>query len=202
MNNVNPVKISGDSDAKPKYLITHPETKAQFEFGEEELFLITLLDGKRTTSELLNTFNKKFTLSLNEDTFVKFLGQMETYGLFERLESEEDEEKPEAVEETMVAEPEEQKTKPGKEGVEEKPKGKSGQIVLFNPHKLFTFLNKMISPFRFLGWLLLPGIAMALFIMYTNYSQYIADLETLGMRVGVESFPVFRPQDDRAITLL
>lgn len=187
INNVNPVKISGDSGAKPRYLITHPETKAQFEFGEEELFLITLLDGKRTTSELLNTFNKKFSLSLNEDAFVKFLSQMETYGLFERLEPEEDREEPEAVEVPMAAEPADRKTKPEKEDVEEKAKGKSGRIVLFNPHKLFTFLNDMISPFRFLGWLLLPGIAIAFFIMFNNYSQYIADLETLDMRVGVES---------------
>ena len=73
-DNINPVKISTDLDKKPRFLITHPETKAQFEFGEEELFLISLLDGKRTTSELLKTFNEQFSLSLNEDTFLGFLG--------------------------------------------------------------------------------------------------------------------------------
>jgi multidrug resistance efflux pump len=181
-DNINPVKISGDSGSSGRYLLTHPDTNVQFELGEEELYLLNFLDGRRDTSELLAAFNEKFSLSLNEETFGKFLTQLESYGLFVAIEDDEQD-----IEDEPVAEKPSSSEEGETDDDQEKKSGKSGQIHLFDPYPLFNFIVKTIAPFRFLGWLLIPGTVVALFIMFNNYEAYLVDLETLDLRVGATS---------------
>lgn len=58
---------------------------------------------------------------------------------------------------------------------------------LFNPEKLLIFLEKALSPFAFLRWLLIPGMIIAIWICLHNQANLFFDIKVLYLRLGILS---------------
>ena len=64
-----------------RYCIKDPVSGKTFELGEEEHFLCTLIDGRRSLSEIRSRFESRFNLSLDMEQLKAFVRQLEREGL-------------------------------------------------------------------------------------------------------------------------
>lgn len=60
-------------------------------------------------------------------------------------------------------------------------------LYLFNPKWTFLQLEKLFSPFFFLGWLLIPGTPIAALILTHHYPQYLFEIQSYSARIGISS---------------
>ena len=75
-------KIDRQTSAK-RYFIQDPISQETFEFGEEEYFLCQLMDGVTSVPEILASFQERFNISLTEEDYQNFAGQIDSFGLLE-----------------------------------------------------------------------------------------------------------------------
>jgi len=70
-------------EGKTYYVIKDPLTNKFFRIKEPEYFITRNLDGKKSNQEIIEEFEKKFNVKLNQPTLEKFIQQLQKFGFLE-----------------------------------------------------------------------------------------------------------------------
>ncbi len=166
-----------------QYSIKDPISGEIFEFGEEEYFLCKALDGNSTIPEISATFQNCFGLSITEEELNQFSAQIEEFGLLESYNPQQPSSLPASPNDTqnslvhtLSANSREEHRELQAEPEGELLDNKTSKLVwsLSNPDSFFIFLIRILKPFKpllnILIVALIPGLLLALFIVFNNYS--------------------------------
>jgi multidrug resistance efflux pump len=63
------------------YLVSDPRNDEIYEFGEQEWFLLQLMDGKSGYEELIESLSRKYHTELSEEQLVSFISMVAEWGL-------------------------------------------------------------------------------------------------------------------------
>lgn len=155
-------KIDRQTSAK-RYFIQDPISQETFEFGEEEYFLCQLMDGVTSVPEILASFQERFNISLTEEDYQKFAGQIDSFGLLEPHQN-------------QLPSSQSEEGNGHKNSSPTKKKSKQHSLLFIwkhpNPDAVFTSLARWTHPchrwLRWSTWLLLPLLPIALLTFWNN----------------------------------
>ena len=175
------------------YLIQDSASGESFEFGKEEFFLCSSLDGKSSTEVIINNFQKQFGFSISSEDCEAFFQQITELGLVEFVIDEQRDssvvplenipdsltKKKIKVENQLESNLENKIDKPAFNQVTPKhqvlPKTSqenSKGLSLGNPEKLFQVLASLFQPwslfFKLSTWALIPLVVIASFTWMKN----------------------------------
>jgi multidrug resistance efflux pump len=171
--------------APRNYIVRAPNGEL-CQLGEEEHFLLTMLDGKRSFREIEQEFRARFAGNLSRQHFEGFIEELQSTGIIERIDPGRS-----SVELARDA------SAPLITVVEEAPPGEpvapdwTGDVVpadetvpLYHSGltlaPVFSLLARLGSPLRYFAWFLLPavpGIAVALYLREPQLSAALSGLD-------------------------
>jgi putative peptide zinc metalloprotease protein len=160
------------------YLVEDPATGENFSFGEEEHFLCQAMDGMSTSEEILARFSRRFGLEMTEERFRSFEEHLLAMGLAENVD-------PVSEPVAKIAEPPPSAVGPSADT--EKSKLVPGWKIC-NPARFFLAAYGLVRPFsglsRILVLALIPGVPMALYVIFRHDSDFRLDLRTTRELLG------------------
>lgn len=186
--------INKETQAK-QYSVKEPISGEIFEFGEEEYFLCKSLDGNSTIPQISAAFQNCFGLTITEEDLNHFSAQIAEFGLLETYHDQAPSSLPVSQDNTqnlLIT------TKSARTGEEDRElqaepetqlQEKKSNLVwsLSNPDSLFIFLVRISKHlklfFQVLTWLLIPGVVLALFILFSNQSELRTDRAVFGKSI-------------------
>jgi multidrug resistance efflux pump len=160
---IRPTHGSGGSTV---YVIQDPVSRQSFEFDEREYFLCRAFDGTTTLPEIATQFQKKFQLSVSENSLECFARELAGYGLFQ------EDEQTEAVEvgDKLVR---------NSEAEDSENSRFTYGVALWSassPERLLIAIGVMLRPFRFAVWLIVPLLVFALGILIQEGALFRQDI--------------------------
>lgn len=188
------IKKEQKSDSPDEYYLIQDSASGEtFEFGQEEFFLCSSLDGKSNTEVIINNFREQFGFSISPEDFEAFFQQITELGLVEYLADEKRdssvvplENLPDSLtkkkskrEKTTPSSPQDKTDEltfsqtttefaVAPQPTQEDSKG----LSLFNPEKLFQILASLFQPlslfFKLSTWALIPLVVIASFTWMKN----------------------------------
>lgn len=173
---VAPRGTGGDS-----FLIRDPVSNATFNFGSEEYFLCQCMDGINSADEIAALFEGKFGKSITGQDLIGFGDYLRSEGLAELVAA------PAArVEGRAAGAAGESETAPDEvdDDVAEDPKENEYRHPLFNPEKIFDFLQpfgRALKPLAMLlNILLFAATPFAFYVYFSNLKQINSGLKIFG----------------------
>ncbi len=167
--------FSDDSEDNPRLVIQDPAAGSLFELGEQEVFLCRQLDGRRDCAAIREAFRERFDIAIDDGDLRAFYAQMEAYGLLEPTPA------GALAEETAAAAP----TAP--EPPRKPPRSRRADPYrwrFFNPDRLFLRFAKLLRPLRYVVWLLIPGVPLALLSLFHHQPAYRLTMGAIGQLRG------------------
>jgi multidrug efflux pump subunit AcrA (membrane-fusion protein) len=87
-----------------RFLIFRRDTDKSFEVGQEDFYLLKLIDGKHSLDQIRDEFQQRFKQSLSPRYLLEFLNQLRLEGLLKKFDDEEDSQ-PQAIETSLPPAP-------------------------------------------------------------------------------------------------
>ncbi|WP_287129054.1 HlyD family efflux transporter periplasmic adaptor subunit [Candidatus Cyanaurora vandensis] len=171
------------------YLIRDPVTLKTFEFGPEEYFLCTAMDGSASSEAIRTDFEKQFGMELGTEDLLAFSTQMTECGLMEAIRPREAP-VPREVPSIPIPEPSPRATEPATEAIpddadpEDVDFRSDYHFAFFDPSRILVGVLGVLRPvlpvLKFVGvWLLIPTLPIALFTAINNSSFIIQEEEAM-----------------------
>jgi putative peptide zinc metalloprotease protein len=173
------ISVGGSNKSGGKaYLVEDPVTHESFSFGEEEYFLCKAMDGTSTSEEVLNRFHRRFGVEMTEEHFRNFEEHLLAMGLAEIT--------------AAVPEPAAKSEEPSAAAIRTRAAAEKKTHIPYwkicNPAPFFSAAYGFVRPlnvlFRILVLALIPGVPMALYVIFRHDTDFRLDLRTLGAQIG------------------
>jgi len=185
------------------YQVVDPQTGELFEFGEKEWFLLSHCDGESFSPELIEEFEEKFNSEITSRQLESLLALAREWGLFRDIDDL-DRAGAEVIRISTsnddVANPGEETFPQAMQPVGRRKSGRGGSWssraaspqrrrrpgadecddaelswVLFNPNDLFLTLSQLLSPLRYIVYVLPLMAVIAIFVVFNNAPELIHD---------------------------
>lgn len=177
---------------KPAHIIRDPRAGHVYQFGAEEVFLCGCLDGRATVADVRTRFEQQFHRPISVQSLRALIEQLEELNLLEGKAVWSDTasgDSPGTAPSTDTSVPDYDavaaEPTPDPDAFEDEgrtPKPGRYEWTLANPHKLITAVLPSARRLRWLSllwcWLLIPGVPLCTYILYTNNALFYEDLAT------------------------
>jgi multidrug resistance efflux pump len=154
-----------------RYLIKDPVSQEIFEFREEEYFLCQLMDGVTTVQKILDSFEQRFKITINEADYRDFAEQIDSFRLLEPPKNQ--------IKSTQDQSGDAQKN-PSATKTEKRNNSSAFIWKMRTPDAVFGPLALWTKPFhpflKLSTWLLVPLLPIALFTFWKNASFFWHDV--------------------------
>lgn len=205
-----------ESPDQRRFKITDPNTGKFYHFGPEELFLAQGLNDEQDLETLPQRFETRFQSRISEHQLTEFFQELDRLGLLcdckdptpatdLRLQpspakpglrpAQPATTTPAAQHQTVPKDQDgHQDVDAGMEALDlddEAEESSPGHLTLFDPDRAFAFLARALYPLRWLVWLLVPGVPLALLALLFNDPAYQAYLQLLFRGDKLTRFLVF-----------
>ena len=127
--------------AAPVYLVKNGDTGARYELGPREHFVLERLDGSRTLDQIGDEYAARFDKRLGESSWLQLLSLFGSRGLLSGGEAAEPSDTARAA--NPAAAPAKRPKRPKRESKKGFP---AGDIVMFDPEHLISFLLRVLRP--------------------------------------------------------
>lgn len=202
-----------DTTDERRFKITDPNTGRVYQFGPEELFLAQALNPEQDLETLAQRFEKRFQSRLSEQQLGELFQELDRLGLLcdctdqapaphQTLElafarqghraTADTEITPTTAQASSTADDQSIGADQGAPELDaEAEESGPGRFSLFDPDPAFAFFARLLYPLRWLVWLLVPGVPLALLALLFNQPAYQAYLQLLLRGDKLASFLMF-----------
>lgn len=193
------------------YQVEDPDTSATYEFGEQEWFLLQGIDGESNPEKLIEAFSARYKAELSLDEFASFIEMVTDWGLVTSkiaLDSTENEtlsyerdvnadsiyddliEVP-ALDASSILESDKPFRSRASQLDRKKPEVSDVNWVLFNPDSLFLKLSSLLSPLKWLRYLVPLLVIVACLILFNNVQAFTHDFSRFRSPISIIYILIF-----------
>ena len=216
--NLSVSKIEGDSDVI--YRVVDPQTDESYEFGEMEWFVLSRLDKSADTEIILEEFKKEYDIEMTPEQFESLVEMATSWGLCREASQDKENENVISLQpaaeheysESSADVPANQLHQVNRKGqskrnrkdtanrvyganfdrrVEQANKDTELTWVFFDPGKLFLALSRILSPLRYLVYVLPLIVLSGIFVVFNHLPDLVHDMAYFRAPLGLLQLLVY-----------
>ena len=193
------------------YQVEDPDNNATYEFGEQEWFLLQGIDDESNPDKLIEAFSARYKTELSLDEFASFITMVTAWGLVTSKEaivsaenktlSYERDVNADSIFDDLIETPaldvssiiesdrpfRSRAPQPGRK----KPEASEVNWVLFNPDTLFLKLSGLLSPLKWLRYLVPLLVVIACWIIFSNVQAFTYDFSRFRSPISIIYILIF-----------